>query len=345
MACNTDFDLSSTDDSSEDDVFPAVDLKEREIDREEAEQALLNAVRLAETNLKKFKAQAKLEQDLDRAHRRLMKKKTAMEKESKTVRKPVLAPAPNEVCKPPPIVKGAKKVPVDKEPDELFAASAKKVAHVVMQAMVNMGVTDGPVIDGLTDEDSGNLPIALPLTHEEELEFICFPEQLRHDGFTTVDMSFPALDGDDEATAENMPVSLNKIFRALASINGKVEHLVRMQQLHTVSHIAQIRAHNLLRQLCVADGIQKTAVYKKLQLAMKSVLLASDPDFADLPFRNLQVLEAFFTGSRARVTKFAHFLLVYVEYNKDYCFNLLSTVLSVDLIKMSYWKCGTANNG
>ena len=338
-------DLSSSEESSENDVIPAIDLKEREIDREEAEQALVNAIKAAERNLSKFKAQAKREQELDRAHKELLKKKQALDKKSKTVRKPVLAPAPDEVMKAPPVVKGAKAVAVEKEPDELFAISAQNVATLVMEAMCDVGVADGPIIDGMGDSDGDNVPIALPVTHEDELEFLCYPEQLRHDGFRSVDTSFPVMDDSyNESAAENVPVVLNKIFAALSSLNGKMEHLIRTQQLHTVSHVAQIRAHNLLRQLCVADGVKKAAVYKKLQLAMKSCLLASDPDFSDLPFRDLQVIGMFFT-KKARVTKLAHFLLAYVEYDKNYNFNLLSTVLSVNLMQMAYWKSGTGGNG
>ncbi len=339
---------SSSDESSspENDVIPAVDLKEREIDREEAEQALVNALKLAERNLNRFKAQAKREKELDEAHKQLLKKKQALEKQSRTVRKPVLAPTPHDIMKGPPIVKGAKTVKVDKEPDELFAISATNVATLVMDTMRDMGVVDGPVIDG-SEADDYKAPIALALTHEDELEYVCYPEQLRHEGFRAVDASFPDIeDGSDkenESPAENTPV-LNKILAALMSLNGKVEHLIRVQQLHTVSHVAQIRAHNLLRQLCVADGVQKAAVYKKLQLAMKSCLLASDPEFADLPFRDLQILGAFFK-SQARVTKLAHFLLAYVEYDKNFNFNLLSTVLSINLLQVSFWKSGTSGNG
>ena len=340
-------DLSSTEDSSESDVIPEVDLKERKMDREEAEQALVNAIKAAERNLSKFKAQAKREEELDRAHRELLRKKQALEKQSQSVRKPVVAPAPHEVMKGPPTVKGAKKVAVEKEPDELFAASAKTVAAQVMEAMRDVGVADGPIIDGMSEPDADPVPIARAVCHEDELEFLCYPEQLRHAGFRSVDTSFPALEEGyeyDVADAENVPILLNKIFAALSSINGKMEHLIRTQQLHTVSHVAQIRAHNLLRQLCVSDGVEKAAVYKKLQLAMKSCLLASDPDFADLPFRDLQALGAFF-ASKARVTKLAHFLLAYVEYDRNYNFNLLSTILSVNVMQQSYWKSGTGGNG
>ena len=340
-------DLSSSEESSESDVIPAVDLKEREMDREEAEQALVNAIKAAERNLTKFKAQAKREEELDHAHRELLRKKQALEKQSKSVRKPVLAPAPHEVMKGPPIVKGAKTVTVEKEPDELFAASAQNVAALVMEAMRDVGFADGPIIDGMSETDGNQVPIAKAVCHEDELEFLCSPEQLRHEGFRSVDTSFPVLEDGmeyDVSDAENVPILLNKIFAALSCINGKMEHLIRTQQLHTVSHVAQIRAHNLLCQLCVADGVKKAAVYKKLQLAMKSCLLASDPDFADLPFRDLQALGVFF-ASKARVTKLAHFLLAYVEYDKNYNFNLLSTVLSVNLMQQSFWKSGTAGNG
>ncbi len=355
MASNRHLLTSSSEDSDSDeaDVFPAVDLREREIDREQAERAHMKAVKLAQESLEKSKAhlerfrlQAKREKELDQQHKALLRKKTEVDRASKTVRKPVLAPAANETVKGPPIVKGAKHMTVEKEPDELFAISANNIAKVVMARMVEMGVVDGPIVDTVEDADPELVPIALPLTRDQELEFVCLPETLRHEGFSNVDMSFPDLDGlqEENLNAENLPKIFKSIFDGLNAINSRVEQLVKTAQLHTLSHVTQIRGMNLTRQMCVADGMQKTAVYKKLQLAMKSVLLASDPDLAVIPFRTTVSIDDFFK-SRERVVKLAHFLLSYVAFEKGYARSLLGTVVCTDLQSIAYWKSGTANNG
>ncbi len=347
-----DVDLSSSEDSSlsDTDVFPATDLKEREMDREDAEQAHINAVRRAQeilekskSNLTRFRRQAEREKELDREHKALIRKKMEVDKASKTVRKPIRAPGPFDTMKGPPTVRGRKPVEVEKTADETFALAAKNTANLVMQLMVELGVADGPVLDSLDQDNEHNVPIALPLTHEQELEFLCVPEQMRHEGFQAVDVTYTA-PADDETEVQDQPGILSKILKALAGIDARVQHLVRIQQLHTISHVAQIRAQNLTRQLCVADGTEKVAVYRKLHLAMKSVTLASDPVLGVLPFGNAPGIEHFFLDKN-RVMKLANFLLVYIEYDKAFVQNLLCTVVSVDLQNIAYWKSGTANNG
>ncbi len=337
-------------DDSDSDGGPDSDLEyaNRACDREEAESAYKEAIRKAEENLQAFRKQAKKEADLDRAFKALKKRKKNLEKDGKAARKPITAPGPDDVAAGPPIVKGSKtetNSAADRDPEEVFSIYAKNVASYVMNAMVADGVADMPTVDELIEEDPA--AVAVPLTHEEELEFLSGPEHLRVDGFSAVDMSFPDFEPGGAITMETLPAVLKCIFDGMAAINTKLEHLVKNQKIHTLAHLANIKSTALLRQLCVKDGSKKEAVYKKLQLAMKVVLLASDAELKDLPFRNIAAIHSFFhgVGRDLRVQKLAHFCLAYIDYGRGYATALLDTVLHGQLQLNVYWKSGTANNG
>ncbi len=337
-------------DDSDPEAAPDSDLEfaNRACDREEAESAYKQAIRNAEENLKAFRRQAKKEAELDRTLKALKKRKKSMDRDGQALRKPITAPGPNDVASGPPIVKGSKKetkAGAEKDPDEVFSVYAKSVATYVMNTMIADGVADMPTIDELNEEDPPT--VAVPLTHEQELEFLSGPEQLHIGGFSTVDVTFPVIKPDSAITSEELPTILKCIFDGMAAINEKMDHLVKNQKIHTLAHLANIKSTGLLRQLCVKDGTKKDAVYKKLQLSMKVALLASDAELRDLPFRTIAAIQSFFhgDGSNNRVQKLAHFCLAYIDFGRGYATALLDTVLHGELQLNVYWKSGTANNG
>ncbi len=325
-----------------------LDLATRACDREEAETAYKEAIRHAEENLKAFRRQAKKEADLDRALKALKKRKKSVEKAGQAARKPIMAPGRADTVAGPPIVKGQKtetESAAVRDPDEVFTIYAKNVASFVMETMVADGVGDMPTVDELIAEVSPTC--AVPLSKEEELEFLCGPEQLQIEGFSAPDLTFPDFEAGDPITMEELPQVLKCIFNGMASISKKLDHLVKNQKIHTLAHLANIKATALMRQLCVQDGAKKAAVYRKLQMAMKVVLLASDAELKELPFRKVAAIQSFFhgPGNINRVQKLAQFCLAYIEFGRGYATALIDTLIHVDLQIRVYWKSGTGNNG
>ena len=214
--------------------------------------------------------------------------------------------------------------------------------------MVADGVTDGPVLDALKEVGDDNITEDHPISHEEALLLACVPEQLRTKGFAPVSFSFPVYtppEGmEDDQPQKELAKAINAMFDGIASINGKVEHLIKIQQVHTLAHLANIRSTSLLRLLCVQDGAKKDKTYRNLMISMKSVILGSDPDLKDLPFRSVVQIEVFFKDIN-NVVKLAHFLLAFVEWDRFYTARLLDTVIHMKLQRTVYWKSGTGKNG
>ncbi len=325
---------SATDNSSDFETK----LSNRACDREEAEAAFKKAVAKAKSNLESFRKQAKKEEDLDRISRALKKREKNVKKEGKEARKAIKRQGEGSASADE-SVPGKK---MEKKPfnqDQLFAAAANKVAKVVLEAMVADGVADGPVIDTLNALDEDPPPTA-HISHEEQLVAACVPEQLRSAGFAEVDLEFPSIDPNEDGWTH-----VTKAIRdGLAAINAKVEHVMRVQQIHTLAHLSNIRATGLLRAYCLNDGSRRDKVQSSLLISMKSVILGSDPELADLPFRALAKVEIFFMDIN-RIVKLAHFLLAFVEYDRHYVARLLDTVFHIQLQRSIYWKSGTGNNG
>ncbi len=328
---------SSPSDSESDD-----ELCNRACDREEAKTAYERAVRKAQEDLHAFKKQAKKEEELDKLARDLKKKKKMLDKRGKSAREAITDTRSKEGVDRPSVTRRYQNI------DELYEKAAKKIAKHVMELMVANGITDGPILDALNeqdqdDDDGGRAKH--PITHEEELLIACVPQQLRNDGFTMCDFSFPPLEPmPGDKTADRTVRATNAVFQGLAAINSKLDHVVRMQQAHTLAHLASIRATSLLRVLCLKEADKKDKVYQNIALSMKSVILGTDPEMRDLPFRNLTVVEAFFLDG-TRILKLAHFCLAFVDYDKKYTMKLLDTIFHIQLQRTLYWKCGTGNNG
>ncbi len=334
-----DISSDSSHESSDESDFEAK-MSERACDREEAETAYKNAISKAKANLARFKKQAEKEADLDRLARALKKKEKAVKKTGKAARKSIDGAGDASASG---IVKGSRSL----NRDQQFALAANKVAKHVLEKMVADGVTDGPVIDTLNALESEDPPPVKVSNHEEELLKACIPEQLRNNSFADDGPPFPAYErphGEDAATVEHLTDAVETMFAGLAAVNRKVEQLLRIQQIHTLAHLANIRATGLLGVHCLKDGESKDKVNSNLIVSMKSVILGSDPELKDLPFRTPTQIDSFFKDIN-RIIKLAHFLLAFVEYDRFYPSRLLDTVFHINLQRTVFWRSGTGNNG
>ncbi len=334
----------STDDSGSDTDFEER-LTERACDREEAESAYEKAVEKAQANLEKFQKQAQKEAELDRIARALKKREKDVRKKGKAARRAIGGESSDDTPNPPVSDKTKATDPLNR--DQQFAVAANKVAKNVLEKMVADGVTDGPVIDAINALDNEEPPPVATGSHEEQLVLACLPEQLRSGGFSPVDLTFPEFDmtaAVGEPVSEGLVTAFDAMFKGIAVINAKVEQLLRIQQIHTIAHLANIRATGFLRLHCIKDGGKKDKVQANMLIAMKSVILGSDPDLKDLPFRTLATVEVFFRDIN-HIVKLAHFLLAFVDFDHNYAAKLLDTVFNVQLQRTIFWRSGTANNG
>ncbi len=334
--------ISSSESSSSDDSDFEAEMSNRACDREEAEAAYEKALTKAKADLDRFKQQAEKEADCDRLARALKKRQKAVKAKGKKARKAIAKKSSSCNVAVDQSASDDADLKETQTKDELFALEARKVAKAVMEAMIADGVMDGPVLDAV---NADNPPDHRPITHEEELLLACIPEQLRNDGFAAVDLKFPAyeppqVDGSQVQIAQSM----NAIYEGIAAINKKLDHVVRTQQVHTLAHLANLRATGFLRVLCLKDGVKKDKVYSNLMLSLKAVVLGSDPELKELPFRSVPQIEAFFLDIN-HIIKLAHFLLTFVEFDRFYPTRLLDTVLHIQLQRIVFWKSGTANNG
>ena len=326
-------------DSSQDSDFEAK-MTERACDREEAETAYANAIVKAKENLVRFKKQAEQEAELDRLARTLKKKEKLVRKKGKAARKSIGGAGDTSVC-------GETKQTSSLNRDQQFAVAANKVAMHVLNYMVSEGVVDGPVVDTLNALANDDPPAVRCSNHEEELLRACIPEQLRNNAFEDGGAPFPEYErptGDDAGTVEHLIQAVETMYKGLAAVNRKVEQVARVQQIHTLAHLANIRATGLLGVNCLKDGERKDKVHTNLIVSMKSVILGSDPELEDLPFRSSSVIDAFFKDIN-RIIKLAHFLLAFVEFDRFYASRLLDTVFHMQFQRTLYWKSGTGNNG
>ncbi len=316
-------------------------LSNRACDREEAETALERAVEKAKSSLANFRKQAAEEADLDRIALALKKRQKKIDKKGEAARKAIKGEAVDE----PTVCDKSDKL----TRDQLFVQASTKLAKRVLEVMVADGIVDGAVLDALDENDPP--PPHRAVNHEEELLFACIPEQLRTEGFASVDTSFPLFEPPNMGEAEDQNdqqrlfgEAIKKMFEAMGALNDKLEHLVKVQQIHTLAHLANIRATGLLRVLCLKDGARRDKVHTNLLISMKSIVLGSDPELKDLPFRTVSKTEAFFLDIN-HIIKLGHFLFVFVEYDRFYVSRLLDTIFSIHLQRDIYWKSGTANNG
>ncbi len=330
-------DISTDPEKNASDSDFEAELLNRACDREEAQVAAERAVADAQERLTKFKKQAQREADLDRMARALKKRQKMVDETGKAARKELTKAAEEPSFKD---RKGKEKYTVD----ELFASDCRKIAKRIIEMMVADGVYDGPSIDALDTDDPP--PVNHAISREEELIEKCVPEQLRSDGFETVELSFPTLNAPAEGSGDlgEFANAIHAMYAGLRAINVKVDHLVKVQQVHTLAHLSNLRATALLRQLCLKDGLAKDKVYTNLQLSMKSVILGSDADLRGLPFRAISTIEVFFKDFN-RLVKLGHFLLVFVDYGRRYTVNLLDTMFHIELQRSIFWKSGTGDNG
>ncbi len=337
--------ISSSQSSSSDESDFEAEMSNRACDREEAEAAYEKALKKAKADLARFKEQAEKEADCDRLARALKKRQKAVKAKGKKARKAIERKACNKTGVADPSASDNADMKESLTKDHLFALEARKVAKAVMESMVADGVMDGPVLDALNDD---NPPDHRPVTHEEELLLACIPEQLRNEGFAAVDETFPEPpklpEGNLGEYQLQLAKSVNALYEGIAAINRKLDHVVRNQQVHTLAHLANIRATGFLRVLCLKEGVKKDKVYNNLMLSLKSVVLGSDPDLKELPFRSVAQIEVFFLDIN-HIIKLAHFLLTFVEFDRFYPSRLLDTVLHIQLQRIVFWKSGTANNG
>ena len=337
-------DATDSEPSSSDGEFEA-ELSSRACDREDAATAYKEAVSRAQAEYAAFKKQAKRESDLDKIALAVKKRKKKVDRKGKAARKGIVkgkSAGDESVCDKP------ETATKELNPDQRFALSANKIAKVVLEVMVAEGVVDGPVLDTLNELDNEEAPPIHPVTHEEQLLLTCVPEQLRDEGFAPVELSFPAYDlakGEESDPSQKKLVNaIGAIYKGIEAVNTKVDHLIKVQQVHTIAHRANIRATHYLRLVCLKDGAVKDKAYSNLIISMKSVILGSDPELKDLPFRSVSTTENFFTDIN-RIIKLAHFLLAFVEYDRSYTVKLLDTVFHIKLQRIIFWKSGTGNNG
>ncbi len=320
-------------------------LKERACDREDAQSAYELAIEKAEANLEKFKKQAQKEAELDRITRALKRRRKELKKKGKDARKGIEGSSENAANPP---VKHKKKADDPLNRDQLYAVAANKVAKHVLEVMVQDGVTDGPVAATLHALEHDDPPPVHEISHEEQLLVACVPEQLRTVGFEGVNLKFPSVEPLLAAADGGPQAEIIKLIKAtydgLAAINTKVDHLIRNQQIHTIAHLANIRATGFLRLFCLKDGAKQDRVHENLLISMKSVILGSDPELRDLPFRSLAQTEVFFRDIN-HIVKLGHFLLAFVEYDRFYPAKLMDTVFHIELQRSIYWKSGVGNNG
>ncbi len=235
-------------------------------------------------------------------------------------------PSKDEKPKPPPVVKGLKTTNVRKEAEEVFKVASRNILRLVMEAQ-DRAEFDRRVNGEKEESDDGwKVPASLP--HEQELERMVRPATLCTDQWKgdLYKGQVPILDGDEVgAMAAKMDI-----------MDAKLDRMLSVLHLHSVAHIASIKAGNELRLLCVSEGRQKDEVYMELQLSLRSIALAADKDLQKLPFRTMAKLLDFFR-SPARVEKLAFFFLTYMDFKPGFTSEVVKMLMDGDLLERTHW--------
>ncbi len=222
--------------------------------------------------------------------------------------------------------------------DEIFDKASREIAKIVAATMVEHGF-EKPSKGVPPKTAPGRVP--LDLKSEAELEVLVKPECLRGGEWQTAIGSFPSTLGEliGHKPEEQLLILVKKLYNGMEVLNAKLNRVMDIQHLHTVASINVVKTSNLLRVLCLADGMEKDAIYQKLQNSLRTVALASDGDLKELPLPNLAALEAFFSDED-RIQKLGYFLLCYTEYSKTFAADLTNTLLSGDLQHECFWSIG-----
>ncbi len=97
---------------------------------------------------------------------------------------------------------------------------------------------------------------------------------------------------------------LQKVAQNLDVLNAKIDRIMNVQHLHSVSLLSAIKSANETRLMCVADAEKKDEVYMQLQLSLRAIALSADQDLKELPFRLLPQMARFFARPE-RIEKLA----------------------------------------
>ena len=291
--------------------------------------------KIAKMQAKVKKLEAKAAKDAERKKKKRAEKVRAETKAEPAKQKPV-----TEACSgilPGLMTPAQKKLAFDNV-EEVFDKASKEISAAVAKSMEDQGY-EPPTEAAEARAHPGRVP--LELASESELEILVRPETLRCGDWNTMIGEFPSTLGDliGSDPQQQQMLLLKKIYTAVDVINSKLDRVTNIQHLHTVSLINVVKTSNVLRMLCLADGMEKNQVYEKLQSSLRTVALASDSDLKELPFKNLATLEDFF-GDRNRIQKLGYFALWYTEYSKSFAKDLTNTLLSANLQHACFWSIG-----
>ncbi len=251
---------------------------------------------------------------------------------------PVKPPTKGEKPKPAPIVKGYKNEDVRKHADEVFKVASRNIARFVAEMQDRTGyqrINRDKTATGIDAVHVGKVPAEMP--HEQELEMMVRPDVLR-----TGEWEPPRLEL-YKGHVEIQDGHVRDIVTAMAKnqdiINAKLDRMMSILHLHSVAHVASIKAGNELRLFCLADAKEKDEVYMQLQLSLRSIALAADRDLMDLPFRTLSQLVKFFSNQE-RTEKLAFFILTYIDFKRGFATAVINVLLDRQLQQICQWNSG-----
>ena len=163
--------------------------------------------------------------------------------------------------------------------------------------------------------------------HEEQLMQTLWPQTLKTGTWKAIDY--------DIVEADKTP-TLRDVFDRQGQVLLAVQEMQRVQHLHSLALASTFEAVANVRLSVARDRNQEEKLAKELKAVQRVAVLNSDPDLRSLPFRSVPEIFWFF-AKQDRVEKLARYLLVYVQYTKNFALALNSTLIHPDLQSLAYW--------